>query len=152
VRLVLAGKEARHSDRLRRLAAQVDLPGLVVFPGYVPDEDLPALMSGALAFVLPSWFEGWSLPVLEAMACGAAVICSDVACLPEVAGDAALLFAPDDQEALEQAILRLAEDEPFRQVLIARGLERARSFSWAQCAAQVLAALEAAGKRGAFGG
>ena len=87
----------------------------MVLPGYVPQEDLPALLSGALAFVLPSWYEGFGLPVLEAMACGTPVICSNVSSLPEVAGDAALLFDPQDTAALAQAMARVCAEPALRR-------------------------------------
>jgi len=124
------------------------LEGQVLLAGYVPDADLPALLSGALAFVFPSLYEGFGLPVLEAMACGTPVICSNTSSLPEVAGDAALLVDPREPEALAQAMLRLLRDKELRGELSARGLEQARRFSWRRCAQETLAVLEeAAGVR-----
>jgi len=94
-----------------RAAQQHGLNESVKFTGYVPEEDLPALYSGAMCFVYPSYFEGFGLPVLEAMQCGAPVIAGNQTSLPEVAGDAALLFDPFDTRALGEAIARTAEEK-----------------------------------------
>ncbi|MBC7315689.1 MAG: glycosyltransferase, partial [Chloroflexi bacterium] len=115
-------------------------------PGYVAAEDLAALLSGALAFVFPSWYEGFGLPALEAMACGAPVIASNTSSLPEVVGDAALLINPAEVEDLAQAMVRLYDDEALRKDLSRRGRERAHAFSWEACAARVLKVLEAVGE------
>jgi glycosyltransferase involved in cell wall biosynthesis len=145
VKLVLAGKRGWLYDEIVQLARAADLQARVVLPGYVAREDLAALLSGALAYVLPSWYEGFGLPVLEAMACDTPVICSNVSSLPEVAGDAALLVDPHDIVGLAQAMRRVYGDGALRQQLIARGRERVRAFSWQQCAQQVLTTLEAVG-------
>ena len=108
----------------------------VVLTGYVPDEVLPALYSGAAAFIYPSLYEGFGLTVLEAMACGTPVICSSTTSLPEVAGDAALLVEPTDAEAIAQALLRLLSDQPLQGSLRERGLSRAREFTWDRAAEQ----------------
>jgi glycosyltransferase involved in cell wall biosynthesis len=106
----------------------------VVLTGYVPDEMLPALYSGAAAFVYPSLYEGFGLTVLEAMACGTPVICSSTTSLPEVAGDSALLVDPNDVAAISQAIQNLLTDEPLRNSLRSRGLARAQQFTWDRAA------------------
>ena len=102
--------------------------------GYVPDHLLPGLYAGALALVMPSLYEGFGLPCLEAMACGTPVVASDRAALPEVCGDAALLVDPGDVDAVAAAVLAAATDEPLRSQLAHRGLERARAFPWARTA------------------
>jgi glycosyltransferase involved in cell wall biosynthesis len=102
--------------------------------GYVPDEELAALMNGAIAFVYPSLYEGFGLPPLEAMACGTPVITSNRSSLPEVVGNAALLVDPEDTRELALAMARLVDDAPLREELRERGLERARAFSWQQTA------------------
>jgi glycosyltransferase involved in cell wall biosynthesis len=110
----------------------------VVCTGYVDEETLACLYSGAAAFVYPSWYEGFGLPVLEAMACGCPVICSNTSSLPEVAGDAAILVDPRDAEALAHAVDELLEDGSLRQSLSDRGLLRAGEFSWDKTAAKTL--------------
>jgi glycosyltransferase involved in cell wall biosynthesis len=102
--------------------------------GYVEDADLPVLYSGAEAFIYPSLYEGFGLPVLEAMSCGTPVICSRTTSLPEVAGDAALLVDPCDAESIADAISRLLTDAELRREFRAQGLERAKHFSWDQAA------------------
>jgi glycosyltransferase involved in cell wall biosynthesis len=105
--------------------------------GYVDDPDLPALYSGCESFVFPSTYEGFGLPPLEAMACGAPVVCSNATALPEVVGDAALLVAPTDAEAIADAIVRVADDEALRRRLITAGRVRAAQFSWDSSAEQI---------------
>ena len=102
----------------------------LLFTGYVADEDLPALYSGALAFVFPSLYEGFGLPALEAMACGTPVITSNTTSLPEVAGDAALLIDPTDLDQLCAAISTIVADHSLREELRRKGLMRAAEFSW----------------------
>jgi glycosyltransferase involved in cell wall biosynthesis len=142
--LVIAGKRGWLDDEVFR-AAQRDGPNeSVKFIGYVPEEDLPALYSGAMCFVYPSYFEGFGLPVLEAMQCGAPVIAGNQTSLPEVAGDAALLFDPFDTKALGEAIARVIDHPDYRAELRARGLKRAAEFSWIATARLTLKAYESA--------
>jgi glycosyltransferase involved in cell wall biosynthesis len=148
VRLVLAGKAGWYHERIAAAAQASGVAERIVFPGYVAPEDLAALLSGALGFVLPSWYEGFGLPVQEAMACGAPVICSNVSSLPEVAGEAALLFDPGDVDALAAALARLWRDLDLRQELARRGPAQAARFTWERCAETALAALEIAAKKG----
>jgi glycosyltransferase involved in cell wall biosynthesis len=102
----------------------------VLFPGYVPDEDLPAVYAGAQGLVFPSLYEGFGLPVLEAMACGTPVVTSSASSIPEVAGDAALYFDPADVEAMVEAVRRLLCDSQLQHSMRTRGLTRAADFSW----------------------
>mgnify|MGYP000966133241 FL=1 len=111
------------------------------FTGYVPDADVPALLSGALAFVFPSLYEGFGMPVLEAMACGAPVLAANTSSLPEVAGDAALLVNPEDVAAITAGMARLLNDAALRADLRARGLARAAQFTWQRSAAATLQVL-----------
>lgn len=123
-------------------AKRLGLESQVLFPGRVAEEDKAALLSGAEAFVFPSLYEGFGLPVVEAMQCGTPVICSNTSSLPEVAGDAALLVDPLDVDALAQAMARLLDDADLRRTLVERGYAQSQKFSWADCAARVLAAFE----------
>jgi glycosyltransferase involved in cell wall biosynthesis len=144
--LVLAGQKGWLFEEIFDQVRKLDLVDRVVFTGYVPDADLPALLSGAVAFVFPSLYEGFGLPVLEAMACGTPVICSNVSSLPEVAGEAALQIDPLDVEALAEAMVRIVADKGLRATLVGRGYEQVQQFSWQRCASQVLDVLEDAGR------
>lgn len=115
--------------------------------GFVADADLPRWYAGAAAFAYPARYEGFGLPVLEAMACGAPVVTSDLSSLPEVSGDAALLVPPDDEAGLAAALLRLATDPALAADLGRRGLARAAEFSWERTAALTVAAYHAAMER-----
>jgi glycosyltransferase involved in cell wall biosynthesis len=142
--LVIAGKRGWLDDEVFRAAQQHGLNETVKFIGYVPEEDLPALYSGAMCFVYPSYFEGFGLPVLEAMQCGAPVIAGNQTSLPEVAADAALLFDPFDTRALGEALARVIDHPDYRAELRARGLKRAAEFSWIATARLTLKAYESA--------
>lgn len=132
----------------RALAAvEADYPGLISgghlrVLGFVPDDDLPALYGGATALVYPSLIEGFGLPVLEAMRCATPVLTSNTSSLPEVGGDAALYVDPHDADAIAAALTRLAGEPALRSDLIARGLQRARLFSWRRTAEATLRVYE----------
>lgn len=136
--IVLAGRDGRRADGIRRLAAELGLDGRALFLGHVPQDTMRGLYSLARVFVFPSWFEGFGLPVLEAMACGTPVISSDSSSLPEVAGGAAVLFPPNQPDKLESELRRVLSDPQLRADLIGRGLARASEFSWAASAARHL--------------
>jgi glycosyltransferase involved in cell wall biosynthesis len=138
---VIAGKRGWLTEEIERRAAELGLADRVIFTGYLPDDDVPALLSGALGFVFPSLYEGFGMPLLEAMACGAPVLASDSSSLPEVAGDAALLVDPTNVAAIAAGLARLANDVALRADLRARGLARAAQFTWEQCAARTLEVL-----------
>ena len=116
-----------------------DQADAVVLPGFVPDGDLPALLGGALAAVQPSLYEGFGLPVLEAMACGTPVACSATSSLGEIAGDAALTFDPEAVDEIVGALGRLTADPGLRDSLRDGGLDRAARFSWERAAAETWA-------------
>ena len=142
--LVLVGKLAwLYGETLRSIREQ-GIEALTVLTGYVPEADLPALYTGALAFVYPSYFEGFGLPPLEAMQCGAAVVAGNRTSLPEVVGDAGLLVDPFDVEALAEAIVRVIDDSALRERLRRRGFERASHFSWRTTARLTLEAYKRA--------
>ena len=134
VQLVLAGKRGWLYDDLFAQVTRLGLASRVIFPGYVEEADLPALLSGALALVFPSLYEGFGIPVLEAGACGVPVITSNTSSLPEVAGDAALLVDPHDVDAIADAMFRIATDAELRAELDRRGQENVKRFSWEKCA------------------
>lgn len=137
--LVLPGAPTDHEAELRALADRLGVSGRVRFPAWVSAAELEELYAEATCFVLPSLIEGFGLPVLEAMARGVPVACSDRPALPEVAGDAALFFDPTDPTAVTDAVRRLIRDETLREDLSARGLERAKQFSWRRTAELTLA-------------
>jgi glycosyltransferase involved in cell wall biosynthesis len=138
VGLVIAGGRGWLYERFFERVRGLGLDGQVVFAGHVPDEDMPALFNAAEVFAFPSEFEGFGLPPLEAMACGIPVVCSDAASLPEVVGDAGMLVSPRDVGAWVQAIDRLLGDATLRAGFGARGLTRARRFSWDAAADRTL--------------
>jgi alpha-1,3-rhamnosyl/mannosyltransferase len=126
---------------LREIVA-LGLQNRVVVTGYLDDETLAHVYAGASAFVYPSHYEGFGLPVLEAMACGCPVICSNCSSLPEVAGDSAILIDPQDPELLANALDGVLHDSCLRQRLIYSGLQRARAFSWSKTAVETLNVFE----------
>jgi glycosyltransferase involved in cell wall biosynthesis len=142
--LVLAGKRAWLDSETMRAAQRDELGADVRFIGYVADEDLNTLYSGATCFVYPSYFEGFGLPVLEAMKCGTPVIAGNRTSIPEVAGEAALLFDPFDVNSMVEALKRILNDVQYRATLSAKGLQRANEFNWQTTARLTLAVYEKA--------
>jgi glycosyltransferase involved in cell wall biosynthesis len=132
--LVLPGYATWHESELRSRAADAGVSDDVRFPGWLRGGEIEGLWAIAEAFVFPSLYEGFGLPVLEAMARGVPVACSTASSLPEVAGDAALLFDPRDEHAIANALRRLLEDGALRDRLCALGRERAREFTWERTA------------------
>jgi alpha-1,3-rhamnosyl/mannosyltransferase len=137
--LVLAGPWDDRYPQAKEAAAQLPANASVLFLGPVADADLPALYAAATVFVLPSLYEGFGLPVLEAMACGVAVACSNSSSLPEIAGDAALTFDPQDVGAMAETIGRLLGEDELRNRMEQAGLARAAHFTWEKTAAATLA-------------
>jgi glycosyltransferase involved in cell wall biosynthesis len=142
--LVVPGYSTWHEDALTGRRAELGLEGDVRFLSWVPDADLEGLYRAAACFVFPSLYEGFGLPVLEAMERGLPVACSDRSSLPEVAGDAALLFDPESTPAIAAAIRRLLGDAELRERLAQAGRLRAAGFTWERTARETFAAYERA--------
>ncbi len=140
--LVIAGQPAWRHEGDAELVQRLGLGERVRFLGFVPDEDMPALYSAATLLAFPSLYEGFGLPVLEAMACGTPVVTANVSATAEAAADAALLVDPRDVESLAAAMDRLLSEEGLRADLRARGLERAKQFSWQRAARETLSVYE----------
>jgi alpha-1,3-rhamnosyl/mannosyltransferase len=136
--LVIAGAWDNRYPEAKQAAVTLNLTSRVRFLGPIADIDLPALYAAATAFIFPSRYEGFGLPVLEAMACGTPVACSNVSSLPEVAADAALLFDPDDIMAIAQALQRLLDAPSLRAELHERGIAQAACFTWQRTATLTL--------------
>ena len=136
--LVLAGRLAAHDDDLSQRVDGLGLRDSVRFVRDVSDEDLVPLYTGAEVFVFPSLYEGFGLPVLEAMACGCAVACGNRSSMPEIAGQAARYFDPDNSSEIASAVLELFLDASKRETFHQRALRRASAFSWARTAAETL--------------
>lgn len=136
--LVLVGDVTHRFGDMRQTARTFGIESRTVCTGRLSVADMRALYSHADLFVFPSIYEGFGLPVLEAMACGAPVITSATTSLPEVAGDAALLVNPEDVEALADAMVRLVDDQDLRDVMRARGFERVTHFTWAGAARRTM--------------
>jgi glycosyltransferase involved in cell wall biosynthesis len=132
--LVLTGRKTWAGSAVDRTIARLGLGSHVIETGYVADADLPALYSGAEAFVFPSLWEGFGIPVVEAMACGTPVLTSNVSALPEIAGGAAILVDPLRIDDIAHGMERLAREPELRASLSAKGLRRAKDFSWAHTA------------------
>lgn len=142
--LVLVGKPAfKHSDVFTRVREH-GLEDQVLFTGYVPDEQLPSLYSGADVFAYPSIYEGFGLPLVEAMACGAPTLTSNRSAMPEVTGDAAILVDPENTRSITEGLLRVLTNPSLAASLSEQGLLRAQQFTWENTARATLAAFEAA--------
>jgi glycosyltransferase involved in cell wall biosynthesis len=136
--LVLAGTLPKNRGRVEALISALDLESVVRRTGLVEDEDLPGLFAGADAFLYPTLYEGFGLPVVEAMACGVPVLTSSTSALQEVAGGHALLVDPMDVEAIAGGVVTLATDAAKRAELAKLGLARAADFSWDKAAEATL--------------
>lgn len=130
VKLVIAGGKGWYYREIFAHVERLNLADTVLFPGFVPDEELALWYNAALVFVYPSLYEGFGMPLLEAMACGTAVIGADASCMPEVVGDAGLLAPPHDVDELAASLDRLLDDADLRADLSRRGRERAATYTW----------------------
>jgi glycosyltransferase involved in cell wall biosynthesis len=139
MRLVVVGGKGWLVEGFFRRLEELGLGDAVHLPGYVPDADLPAVYTGARLVIVPSLYEGFGLPVLEAMACGAPVVCSSASSLPEIGGDAARSFEPTDLAAMAEAVRSVWGDEALRATMRQAGLMRAARFSWERAAEETRA-------------
>lgn len=145
--LVIVGQRAWLDDPLFASVRELRLDRETFLTGYVDAADLPAVYAGATAFAYPSLFEGFGLPVLEAMACGAPTLASLTSSIPEVAGEAALLVDPTDVGAIADGLARLIDDDALRSRLSTAGIQRAAQFSWQRCAQETVEAYRQALER-----
>ncbi len=136
--LVLPGPDRERADEIHDEAEKSKYSSSIRFLGFIDKEDVPNLYRGAELFVLPSYFEGFGLPVLEAMACGAPVITSDAASLPEVSGSLAPHFDPDSPEQMMTSMLEVLKDGKKRDELAHKGFQRAKDFTWEKTVQQTL--------------
>jgi glycosyltransferase involved in cell wall biosynthesis len=143
VKLILAGAKGWFYDDIFRQAQSLRLESQVLFPGYIPETELPDWYRAAEAFVYPSLFEGFGLPLIEAMACATPVLCSQASSLLEVAGDSALTFSPDSKDDLLAKLRRLLADTDLQEELRRKGLLRAREYSWQRTAMATLSVYDA---------
>ncbi len=143
-KLVIVGHKVWRYEPIFNTIKDLNLQDKVIFLGYVPEEDVPGIYNAANLFVLPSIYEGFGLPPLEAMACGVPVVTSNSSSLPEVVSDAGIMVDPYDSAALANAIDQVLSDEMLRTTLIKRGLERVKLFSWQKCAEETVAVYEEA--------
>jgi glycosyltransferase involved in cell wall biosynthesis len=142
--LVLVGTKGWNYDKIfEEVLAKPELKDRIIITGYADDMDLSAIYSGALAFVYPSFYEGFGLPPLEAMQCGVPVITSNTSSLPEVVGDAGIMVSPTDTDALCQAMLTVYRDQAVRESMSVMALKRAGLFSWDACLAETVKAYRA---------
>ncbi len=134
IQLVVAGAIGWKTADIDSIMKSSDFRDRIIFTGYLERPHLIEIMRGAMAIVVPSVYEGFGLPVLEAMACGAPVICSRIASLPEVGGDAAVYFDPFQAGSIKKAMIRVLSDGSLRQEMLVKGLARAAGYSWTTAA------------------
>jgi glycosyltransferase involved in cell wall biosynthesis len=137
-RLVLVGDASFGFDEIKYMIREFDLVNEIILPGWVDEVDVPYLFNGASAFVFPSNYEGFGIPLLQAMACGVPIAASNKTSIPEVVGDAALLFNPDYSLSIADALRDIIKDQKIREKLIANGFERIKQFSWEETAKKTL--------------
>ncbi len=142
--LVIVGEKDRFMSRLEEETKASDAAGHVVFLGRATDEELANIYDGALAYVFPSLCEGFGLPPLEAMSRGVPVASSRACCLPEILGDAAEYFDPNDEKSIAASLAKLADDAPLREALREKGRQRVKKFRWKKCAEETLVVYEKA--------
>jgi alpha-1,3-rhamnosyl/mannosyltransferase len=137
--LILIGYQGWRSEHLHERIRAAVSEGWARYLGFVEADELPLIYAGARVFVFPSLYEGFGLPVLEAMASGIPVVCSNASTLPEVAGEAAAMCDPKDVDGLSELINRALQDESWRELAVKKGLLQAAKFSWQRCATETAA-------------
>ncbi|MCK4649384.1 glycosyltransferase family 4 protein [bacterium] len=136
--LVIAGKRGWKFQEIFKTVGELRLEDKVIFTGYLPEEDIPSLYSGAELFIYPTLYEGFGFPPLEAMACGTPVITSNLSSLPEVMGEAGILIDPNNIDELARAIESALSNEDLKRELRAKGVRQAAKFSWKRCAQETI--------------
>ena len=148
LKLVIGGKKDFLFEEVLKDIKSSGYENDIILPGYIDEIDLPTLFNSAEMFVYPSLFEGFGLPPLEAMACGCPVITSDVSSIPEVMGDAGILIDPQNADQVSNAIHKVISDVGFKEIMINKGLERAKLFNWDKTARETLKVYEKVQKNG----
>jgi len=138
VPLLIADLDQTYVNQMLKDNDLESIKSYLIFPGYIANSDLPAIYSGARAFLYTSFRESFGIPILEAMACGTPVITSNTSSMPEVAGEGAILIDPRDEQAIAKAIIHLEEDAEYYERQVAYGLERVKKFSWENTAKSTL--------------
>lgn len=146
-KLVLIGNAGFGYDEIQYIIEDFNLNRSVLMPGWVSEDDLPYILNGARAFIFPSKYEGFGIPVLQALACGVPTIVSDIPVLHEIADDSVLYFNQNDKDSIVKSLEDIASDEELRATLKAKGFERAKLFSWEKCALETLKEIEMMGER-----
>ena len=148
IQLVIAGKKGWMYKSIFKKTKDLGLDGRVIFTDFVPEEDKPALIAGSRVFVLPSFWEGFGLDALSAMACGVPVVVSNVGSLPEVVGEAGILIDPNNPSEIAKGIIKvLSLDKEEQRKLLEKGIKQAKKFSWEKTARETVKILEDAAKR-----
>ncbi len=142
------GRQAWKFDEILRKPKELGIEDKIIFTGYVPDAELPYLVNGATAFVLPSLWEGFGIPAVDSMACGIPVIVSNISSLPEVVGDAGILINPENSDDIKKAIIKISADKPLWKRLSQESIKQSKKFSWEKMAQEVLEVFEKIGGRG----
>jgi len=135
-KLVLVGNQGFGFDDVKQKIQEYNLIDSIIFPGWISDNELPNLINGAEIFVFPSLYEGFGIPILEAMACGTPVITSNITAMPEIAKNAAMLINPYNAKEIAYALNKIITDDLYKQSIISRGLSHVKSFSWSNCASK----------------